>query len=163
MKRKRYNPDINIKKHLWNVNLINLSLSLAYDTLCFRVKQNSELKQRERWPSLDGTLLSHTTNLNSSSYLPLCEFVESEHRKTENIHFQFPFLMSWTSTFWLLIKVPIVLGWGRWSAGWDGDGGRGEGRVNTLFKLWTIYLWLTSQFTIVQYIYAANLRCMAAQ
>ena len=39
----------------------------------------------------------------------------------------------------------------------------GKERVNTLFKLWTIYLWLTSQFTIVQYIYAANLRCMAAQ
>ena len=147
------------RKHPWNVNLINLSLSLAYYTLCFRVK-HSELKQRERWPSLDRALLSLTTNLNSSSYLPLCEFVESEDRKTENIHFHFPFL--------IFIKVPIALGWGRWSAGWDGDGGRGcwrveETRVNTLFKLWTIYLWLTSQFSTVQYIYAANLRCMAAQ
>ena len=37
---------------------------------------------------LDRTCLSHTTNLNSSSHLPLCEFVESEHWKTENIHFQ---------------------------------------------------------------------------
>ena len=86
------------------------------------------------------------TNLNSSSYLPLCEFVESEHLKTENIHFQFPFLMSWTSTFCLLIKVSIARGWGRWSTGWDGFGG-GEGEevcVNTLFKLWTIYLWSTS-------------------
>ena len=47
-----------------------------------------------------------------------------------------------------------------------GLGGGGEGeevRVNTLFKLWTIYLWLTSQFSTVQYIYGANLRCMAAQ
>ena len=42
--------------------------------------------------SLDGTFLSHTTNLNSSSYLPLCEFVESEH-------FQFPFLMPWPRLF----------------------------------------------------------------
>ena len=111
--------------------------------------------KREFNVSLDGTLLSHTTNLNSSSYLPLCEFVQSEHRKTENIHFQFPFLMSWTSTFSLLIKVPIAFGWGRWSAGWDGGGGE-EVRVNTLFKLWTIYFWLTPQFSTVQYIYVAT-------
>ena len=75
--------------------------------------------------------------------------------------------MSSTSTFWLLIKVPIALGWGRWSAGWDGDGGGGGGgevvRVNTLFKLLTIYLWLTSQISTLQYIYAANQRCLAAQ
>ena len=38
-----------------------------------------------------------------------------------------------------------------------------EVRVNTLSKLWTIYLWLTSQFSTLQYVYAANLRCMAAQ
>ena len=38
-----------------------------------------------------------------------------------------------------------------------------EVRVNTLFKLWTIYFWLTSQFSTVQYIYVANLKCMAAQ
>ena len=112
--------------------------------------------------SLDGTLLSHRTNLNSSSYLPLCEFVESEHRKIENIYFQFPFLMSWSSTFSLLLlrtllhsdEVDEVL------AGM----GRGEEvRVNTLFKLWTIYFWLTSQFSTVQDIYAANLKRMAAQ
>ena len=41
--------------------------------------------------SLDGTLLSHTTNLYSASYLPLCEFVESEHWKTENIQFPLDF------------------------------------------------------------------------
>ena len=48
--------------------------------------------------------------------------------------------------------------------GMGGGGARvEEARVNTLFKLWTIYLWLTSQFSTVQYIYVANLRCMAAQ
>ena len=44
--------------------------------------------------------------------------------------------------------------------------GRGEGeevRVNTLFKLWTIYLWLTSQFSTVKYIYVANPKRMATQ
>ena len=137
--------------------------------MCFRVKHNSELKQWECWPLsaswiatgssmfrlMERFCLTYTTNLNSSSYLPLCEFVESEHWKTENIHFQFPFLMSWTSTFSLLIKVPIALGWGRWSAGWDG--GRGEEvRVNTLFKLWTIYFRLTSQFSTGQYTYIAT-------
>ena len=47
----------------------------------------------------------------------------------------------------------------RWVLGGEGE----EVHVNTLFKLWTIYLWLTSQFSTVQYIYGANLRCMAAQ
>ena len=48
--------------------------------------------------------------------------------------------------------------------GLAGGGGEAEEvRVNTLFKLWTIYLWLTSQFSTVKYIYGANLRCMAAQ
>ena len=108
--------------------------------------------------SLDGTLLSHRTNLNSSSYLPLCEFVESEHQKIENIYFQFPFLMCWTSTFSLLLLRSLLH-----SDEVDGMGRGEEVRVNTLFKLWTIYFWLTSQLRTVQDIYAAKLKRMAAQ
>ena len=43
---------------------------------------------------------------------------------------------------------------------WLGWGLGGGVRVNTLFKLWAIYFWLTSQFSTVQYIYVANLMCM---
>ena len=48
------------------------------------------------------------------------------------------------------------LGWG-----WEGVGG--EVCVYTLLKFWTVYSWLTFQFSTVQYIYVANLKCMAAQ
>ena len=41
--------------------------------------------------------------------------------------------------------------------------GRVGVRVNIIFKLWTIYLWLSSQFRTIQYVYVANLRCMTAQ
>ena len=77
---------------------------------------NSELKQPERSPSRTSWIAT-----GSSMFLlmePFCltqrillpstvEFDESEHWKTESIHFRFPFLTSWTSTFSLL-KVPNV-------------------------------------------------------
>ena len=43
------------------------------------------------------------------------------------------------------------------------EGGGGEVFVNTLLKLWTVYSWLAFQFSTVQYIYVANLTCMAAK
>ena len=46
---------------------------------------------------LDGMLLSCTTNLNGLVLLPQYEFVESEHRKRENIKLWLPFLTSRTS------------------------------------------------------------------
>ena len=42
----------------------------------------------------------------------------------------------------------------------SGMGGR---RCYTVFKLWTVYSWLTSQFSLIQYIYVAILNFMAAQ
>ena len=115
--------------------------------------------------SLDWTLLSHTTNLYSSSYLPLCEFVESEHWKTENIQFPLEFWCPGCQLSRCLLRpllhsveVDEVLA-GMGIGGREGE----EVLVNTLFKLRTIYICLTSQFSTVQYIYAANLRCMAAQ
>ena len=44
-----------------------------------------------------------------------------------------------------------------------GMGVGGEVLVNTLLKLGTIYSWLMFQFSTVQYIYIANLKCMAAK
>ena len=49
--------------------------------------------------SLDGTLLSHTTNWNAFVLIPAVEFVESEHGKRESINFRLPFLTFGTSTF----------------------------------------------------------------
>ena len=100
-------------------NQYNLSLSLPDDTLRFRVKRNSELKWPECWPSRTSWiatgssmfLLMERFCLTQRILLPsTVEFDESEHRKTENIHFRFPFLTSWTSTF-SLFKVPIAIGW----------------------------------------------------
>ena len=44
-----------------------------------------------------------------------------------------------------------------------GGMGMGERRCYTVFKLWTVYSWLTSQFSLIQYIDVANLDFTAAQ
>ena len=181
MKRKRYNCDFKkareiIKQTRKHVNLISLSLSLACDTLCFRVKHKGDLKQRERWPSRASWIASgrsmsclmerccvtqwiwilpltfHGANLLSQS-------TERQKTSSSSFHFWYPgrqrsrclirSLLHWVE----IDEVLAGIGMGVW----------GEVRVNTLFKLWTLYFWLTSQFSTVQYTYLANLKCMAAQ
>ena len=109
------------RKHSWNVNLINITFLYLYPmTHCVFVSNgNSELKWPECWPSRTSWiatgssmfLLMERFCLTQRILLPsTVEFDESEHWKTENIHFRFPFLTSWTSTF-SLFKVPIAIGW----------------------------------------------------
>ena len=48
-------------------------------------------------------------------YLPLCEFVQSEHWKKENINFRLPFFTSGTSTFNVVnVECKVQKDWGRW-------------------------------------------------
>ena len=142
-------------------------LTFLYLFLSSRVKHDSELKQRECWPSRASWIASGSSMFRLMERFYLTQRIwilpftfhcanflsQSTERQIENIHFQFPFLMPCTSTFSLLIKHSVLAGMGR------GE----EVRVNTLSRLWTIYFWLTSQLSTVQYIYVANLKCMAAQ
>ena len=67
----------------------------------------ANLSKQEHWcpgshdVSLDGTILSYTTNQNAF-VLTLALFVQSEHWKRENSFFWLPFLMYGTSTLSLL-------------------------------------------------------------